>query len=86
MITAAYAGKLEIARLLLQNSAHVNAANKYGETALLKAVYNNDAPMVKLLLEYGADMHKTNQGGDSPIGVAEKHGHTDILILFRDMP
>ena len=83
LITAAYAGKLDIARLLLENSAHVNAANKYGETALLKAVYNNDAPMVKLLLEYGADIHKANQRGESPLGVAEKHGYQEILVLFK---
>lgn len=83
LITAAYAGKHEIARLLLQNGAHINAANKYGETALLKAVYNNDAAMVKILMEYGANPRKANQQGESPLGVAEKHGYQEILVLFK---
>ena len=35
--------------------ANVNATNKYGNTGLYYAIWNNDVKMVELLLSFGAD-------------------------------
>ena len=86
LIQATAAKKYDVVELLLKKRADVNTANVFGETALLKAVYNNDAPMVKLLINYGANPRKSNKLGDTPLNVAEKHGYTDILTVFRETP
>ena len=40
---------------LFSNGAHVNARNKHGMTALMKAASEGHARMVRALLEHGAD-------------------------------
>jgi len=43
----------------------INARNYEGKTLLMTAVEENDIPIVKLLLQYGADRYKVNVGSGS---------------------
>jgi hypothetical protein len=66
LIIAARIGFVGIAEQLLARKAEVDAENRRGETALIVAVQARQAPMVKLLLENGADPDKRdNFGGRS---------------------
>ncbi len=52
----------EIVRLLLENGANVNAADKFGRTALYEAA---SPEMIRLLLRYGADVNLKKKDGTS---------------------
>jgi uncharacterized protein len=60
LIVAARVGFIGAAEQLLAHKAAVDAENKRGETALIVAVQARQLPMVKLLLEHGADADKTD--------------------------
>ena len=48
-------GRTEIARMLIEKGADVNAKMAFGLTPLLGAAVADDAAMVQLLLDKGAD-------------------------------
>jgi ankyrin repeat protein len=53
---AAWYGHVEIARLLLQNGAEVNAKERNGWTPLHWAAYRGHFDILHLLVENGADL------------------------------
>ena len=64
---------------LLAKHADVNAAQPDGSTALLWAVYNDDADMVAQLLRAGAIVKTANSFGATPLSEAAVTG--DVAIL-----
>lgn len=60
LIAAARIGFLEAAGQLLRRKVKVDAANRMGETALIIAVQQRQARMVKLLLDAGANPDKAD--------------------------
>jgi hypothetical protein len=68
---AARSGRAEVARLLLQRGAKVEATGRMGLTALHWAVANGSAELAKLLVEeYGADPHaQDDDGREAPANV-----------------
>jgi ankyrin repeat protein len=50
-------GNFEIAKLLIDNGANVNAKSRYGGTALMEAAHFCQIDILKLLLERGADVN-----------------------------
>jgi hypothetical protein len=63
---AAWKGHVEIAHLLLQNGAEVNAKNRYGETPLhwaAEAAEQDNVDVLHLLVENGADLEAQSNGG-----------------------
>jgi ankyrin repeat protein len=48
----------------------VNIANNYGETPLHLAVTDGQETSVALLIQAGADVHKVNEDGNSPMELA----------------
>lgn len=61
LIVAARLGWMEGATELLSAHAAVDAANKAGETALIVAVHRRNIPMIRRLLQAGADPDKTDR-------------------------
>ena len=58
----------ELARLLIDNGANINAKTTYGETMLHEAARGDSPDMVKFLLEKGLDVNaKTDMGGETPL-------------------
>lgn len=60
LIAAARVGFEDAAQWLISLGAKVDAANRMGETALILAVQQRQIPIVKLLLEAGANPDKTD--------------------------
>jgi serine/threonine-protein phosphatase 6 regulatory ankyrin repeat subunit B len=60
-------GHIEIIKLLLRNSADVNAEQKDGSTALMFACAYNRIEAVDLLLQYKAKLYARNRSGNTPL-------------------
>lgn len=60
LIAAARIGYTQAAQWLLGRKAKVDSTNRMGETALIVAVQQRHIPMIKLLLDQGADPDKTD--------------------------
>jgi ankyrin repeat protein len=72
---------------LIRLKAQVNAQNRLGETALLKAVQGRDLAMVKLLIEAGANPDIADNSGTSARSVADSDTRAaSIAKLFKDIP
>jgi ankyrin repeat protein len=59
-MAAARLGLTQIVDWLLEMGAKVNGENKMGETALITAVVQRQKPVVRMLLEAGANPDKTD--------------------------
>lgn len=70
---AAFAGKLEEVRQLLESGAKVDTADAFGRTALHCAVMVNHLPMVELLLSAGGRPDLPDSVGDVPLHFAAQH-------------
>jgi hypothetical protein len=84
LIDAAFMGKVEIARSLIDQGADVNARDESGNTILLTAVRPYGTGMVKLLVDSGADISAKDQFGFTPLAVAVKNNHTDIAKYLKE--
>jgi ankyrin repeat protein len=88
MITA-QENRLDLARLLIEDGADVNANNepKLGDTALKKAVENGSVEMVEFLLSAGADPTIWGWMGQSPLDQAQnnksKEGQAILEMLEK---
>lgn len=79
LILAARDGHLSTVDLLIKRRAKVSARNFAGDSALMMAVLKNEAPMVKRLLEAGAQV---NQSGWTPLLYAAYEGRADFVALL----
>jgi ankyrin repeat protein len=84
---AARGGHRDVAELLLQRGAEVNARAEgefgHGLTPLHEAARGGHREVVKLLLEHGADVNTRNDAGKSPLELAVEGGHFDVAELLR---
>lgn len=63
----------DVRRIIENNKDIINSQNKDGQTALMIACRYSSDDMVRLLLEYGAD-----------IGLKDAEGHTALQIAFAE--
>ncbi len=83
-LDSAAAGRhIDVARLLLEAGADLNARQSGGWTPLHSAAHNGDLELVKLLLEHGADPNVTNDEGASALSMAEASGNADVIVQVR---
>lgn len=75
---AAMLGDVQIARMLLEHSAEVNAPSK-GDTALDFAMRQNRPDYVRLPLEYGADPNYVYIDPCTPLGIGRKEGYESVV-------
>ena len=83
---AAHAQHADIAVLLIEAGADLNARNRFGNTALWVALFNvreTDGEVVRILLNAGADPDAQNNYGVSPRGLASKVANCDLMRFFR---
>ena len=75
--------QIEAIELLLSAGAPINAAAKFGATALHLAAKHGMAEAAKVLLAHGADVHAANSKGAAPLHLAARHGHTEAAAGVR---
>jgi len=68
--------QLEMARLLLENAAYIDAESPNGSTPLMMAAMYGTTDVLLLLLEEGADATLRNQQGLTAIDFAQRVGRT----------
>jgi ankyrin repeat protein len=81
---AAFFGHDEIARLLIENGADVNAASRNGQhvTPLHAAVAHRNAPLARTLLARGADPDAVQTAGFTPLAGAAFLGDREMVELL----
>jgi ankyrin repeat protein len=83
LLSAAGTGCVDVARLLIERGANVNAKDHDGWTPLMKAAQAGHTEMVELLLEHGADMSVADENGRTAWMLAAVGGHSDIADVFK---
>jgi hypothetical protein len=76
---AARNGHVEIARLLLQNGAEVNAKSNRGRTPLYCAALNGHIDILHLLVENGADLEAQDNNGVRALHYAAYYGQLPFI-------
>ena len=84
-----YACKLsnvKLARILLEHGINVNGYQSPYDTykvyPIMEAIANKNTELVRLLLEYDADLHVEDNDGNTPLSLARKCGVKDIENLL----
>lgn len=84
---AARLGWVEGAEALLGRGAPVDQANDMGETPLIIAVQQRDLPMVRLLLQSGADAARTDSAaGLSALDYARRDRRSAAILRLLEAP
>lgn len=78
LMKAAWNRQEEIARLLLDAGAKVNAADSNGQTALMLAATQGSLPLVEMFIDAGADLEPRNAYSFDAFTIGVSGGHIDI--------
>ncbi|MBU0514428.1 MAG: ankyrin repeat domain-containing protein [Proteobacteria bacterium] len=81
---AAVEGHVNLAELLLDAEADVNAENRDGETPLHEAVFRGWAGLARLLLARGAYVNARNKVGVTPLHYAAGLGRRQLVEILLD--
>lgn len=81
---AAYCGRPEVARLLLDFGAEVDGASDAGVTPLHEAAKAGSAPLALLLLDRGANVDARTRSGWTPLLWASERGHANVVRLLLE--
>jgi ankyrin repeat protein len=80
---AAWAGNVEVARLLIAHGARVSDSDKYGDRPLHGACSWGRASMVKYLIRLGAKVNAQDTlGGYTPLHWAAQYGHVEVVRIL----
>jgi len=85
--SASFSGGLEIAQLLLENGAHVNAINNHGRSPLHWAARSGyqSLAVIQEFIRNGAVLLATDKNGDTPFDLARTDGRDYILtVAYKD--
>lgn len=86
LIIAVNEGQTEIVKSLVNAGADINARRDayFGSTALMEAGVRNDPDLARWLLDQGADLHRRDTLGDTPLNWAAYYGHQDLVALYLE--
>jgi hypothetical protein len=79
LIGAAWAGHLDVIKVLIAHKAEINKADKPGCTALIWAAWAGHLDVIKELIAHKADVNKADNLGESALILAARNGHLDIV-------
>jgi len=78
-----HATAVELARIVLDAGADVNARQQAGYTALHEAAMNGNVELVEFLLKHGADPALANDEGTKAVDLARSKGHERVVDVLR---
>ncbi|SCA58805.1 hypothetical protein AB751O23_AP_00150 [Chlamydiales bacterium SCGC AB-751-O23] len=78
LYNACLSNQEDIATLLIQHGANINAIDNAGNTPLLAAAYNGNQKLVDLLLKEKVNVNHRNNEGASAFLIAKQYGFDDI--------
>jgi ankyrin repeat protein len=85
LMLAIMANKMDLFECLVYNrKIAIDQADKKRITPLMWAVRDNNCPMIKILLERGADVHKGDQTGLTALMRAVYDGHIETIQCLLD--
>jgi quinoprotein dehydrogenase-associated probable ABC transporter substrate-binding protein len=76
-------GPIEIARALIARGAKVNAMTTAGVMPLMIAAARDNAPMIGVLVEAGADLAAKSSDGQTALEIAERNDNDSSIRLIR---
>jgi len=82
LVAASMGGQLEVVHELLERGAEVDAATRYGETALSAASAGGQLAIVRELLWHGADPNLGSDGFSVALEVAWRHSAASVAPLL----
>lgn len=75
---AAFASRLQMAKVLISKGARVGLPNDFGESPLYLAAKEGHVGMIRLLVAHGADINQSpKKGGFTPLMAAAFNGHNE---------
>lgn len=80
--SVAESGDVEELGRVFFSGAHVNARNKHGVTALMRAASHGHARVVRALLERGADPNLARNDKFTALALAAFFGHTEVVKIL----
>ena len=83
---AASGGHADIAKLLLEHSAYIDAESPNGTTPLMMAAMYGTPDVVKLLIDEGADATLKNQLGMTALDFANQGSRKDAIQILLNLP
>ncbi len=84
LMLASVAGSQELAGLLIEHGAKVNAANSGGVTALMIAAAGNRSNVVALLLKSGADVNARSEDGRTALSIAQGNNSEAVIKILEE--
>ena len=83
---ACFFNQPEIAQLLVENGADVNAASQNGlrVSPIHSAVAAGNTDLVKFLVDRGADINASQAGGFTPLHAAAQNGDEELIKFFLE--
>ncbi|KAF4746062.1 hypothetical protein FOZ63_032435 [Perkinsus olseni] len=76
-------GHADIARLLLEHGANIDARTEDLSNCLILASAGRSPDTVKLLLEKGVDVNYANEDGVTALELAKEHDRKEVANLLR---
>lgn len=83
MRLASTSGNLNVARVLLQNRANVNAVDSTHKSVLMMASLNGHTGLAKLLVEKGAKVDLVSTHNKTALDFARSFDHRQIIIFLE---
>lgn len=84
LMLAALSGSDELAKLLIDRGAKVNAKNPGGVTALMIAAAGNHTNVAMLLLKSGAEVEAQSDDGRTALSIAEANNSDAVVKLLHE--
>lgn len=81
---ATFANRQDVARLLIERGAEVNARAPNGSTVLMMAAREGHDELARQILDAGADPRAVNERGESALTWAMRHEHFTLARLVSD--
>jgi ankyrin repeat protein len=83
LLTAAYHGRTEIVRLLIDSGANIQVKNPDNLTALHHAAIMGQDEAVRLLCKAGAEVNAIDKRGNTPLSLALQYKHAGTAEILR---